>query len=273
MAESHTLKTADGALYHEVRGSGPALVLTGAPMDAKPFAALADLLAAERTVITHDPRGIGRSPLNDPGRDSTPELRADDLAALLDALGLERADVLGSSGGAVTALAAAVRHPARLGTVVAHEPPVLEVLPDAARQRAATDAIIATYHRDGAAAAFAAFAANAGFPPPEEDGRAPEPEPTEQDRADAHRFFAHELGPTTRHVPDVAALRSGPVRVVVGLGAASSGLLTDPTSRALAAALGTGPVVFPGGHGGFAEDPAGFADVLRRVLDRAPARD
>lgn len=266
MSESHTLKTPDGTLYYEVRGSGPVLVLTGAPMAAGEFAPVADILAADRTVVTHDPRGIGRSPLDDPEQDSTPELRADDLVALLDALGAERADVLGSSGGAVTALAAAVRHPGRFGTVVAHEPPVLELLPDAAEQRAATDSIIGTYHRDGVMAAFGAFMANAGFPMPEEGGQGPEQEFSEQDMADARRFFVHELRGTTRHEPDTDALRTGPVRVVVGIGAESGTLLTDRTTRELARRLGVDPVVFPGGHGGFTDDPGGFAELLLRTL-------
>ncbi|WP_306366035.1 alpha/beta fold hydrolase [Nocardiopsis sp. CC223A] len=269
MPESHTVKTPDGTLYYEIRGNGPVLVLSGAPMAAHEFAPVADVLAADRTVVTHDPRGIGRSPLDDPEQDSTPELRADDLVALLDALGAERADVLGSSGGAVTTLAAAALHPGRFGTVVAHEPPVLELLPDAAEQRAATEAIIGTYHRDGVGAAFGAFMANAGFPMPEEGGEGPggpEQEPGEQDLADARRFFVHELRGTTRYVPDTDALRAGPVRVVVGLGAESGPLLTDRTSRELAKRLGTDPVTFPGGHGGFADDPAGFAEVLLRTL-------
>ncbi|MFL1382252.1 MULTISPECIES: alpha/beta fold hydrolase [unclassified Nocardiopsis] len=271
MPESHTLKTPDGTLYYEVRGSGPVLVLTGAPMAAAEFAAVADILAADRTVVTHDPRGIGRSPLDDPGQDSTPELRADDLVALLDELGVEKADVLGSSGGAVTTLAAAARHPGRFGTVVAHEPPVLELLPDAAEQRAAVDAIVETYHRDGVMAAFGAFMANAGFQMPEEGEEGPGPggpeqEFSEQDLADSARFFTHELGPTTRYVPEVDALRAGPVRVVVGIGVESGALLTDRTSRELAKRLGVEPVVFPGEHGGFVDDPEGFAGLLLRTL-------
>jgi hypothetical protein len=49
-------------------------------------------------------------------------------------------------------------------------------------------------------------------------------------------------------------------------GEASGGQLCDCTSRALAAALGTDPVSFPGGHIGFLEDPEGFATRLRAVL-------
>ena len=61
--------------------------------------------------------GSPESVLYDPEQDSTPELRADDLAALLDALGAESADVFGSSGG-VTGLALVARHPGRVRTLV-----------------------------------------------------------------------------------------------------------------------------------------------------------
>lgn len=263
MADTHTLRTSDGTLYYEVRGRGPVLVLVGAPMDAGGFVPVTDLLARDRTVVTHDPRGISRSPLDDPEQDATPELRADDVVAILDALGVDSADVLGTSGGAVTALAVAERHPDRVGTVVAHEPPLLELLPDAAEQRAATENVIATYLREGLSAARAAFAAQAGFPRKES---APDEEFSEQVLVDSTRFYLHELRHTTRYVPDTDALAAGPVRVVVGLGSRSGGLLTARTCAALAERLGTTPVSFPGGHSGFTEDPEGFAAVLRGVL-------
>src|SRR3979490_1099453 len=92
-------------LHYEVRGSGPALALIGSPMAAGEFAPLADALAKEFTIITYDPRGISGSPIDDPQQDSTPEIRADDVVAVLDAVGVDSADVFGSSGGAVTGLA------------------------------------------------------------------------------------------------------------------------------------------------------------------------
>ncbi|WP_046470454.1 alpha/beta fold hydrolase [Allosalinactinospora lopnorensis] len=267
MTTTHTLGVSGGRLYYEVRGTGPLLLVMGSPMNAAAFAPLADALAGDHTVVTHDPRGISGSVLDDPEQDSTPELRADDVAALLGALGAESADVFGSSGGAVTGLALAERHPARVRTLVAHEPPLLELLPDAAEQRAATDDLIATFHRDGLGAAWLKFMANAGFGGDAEDAPAPPPgEPSEQDLADGARFFAHELRGTVRYVPDTAALAAGPARVVVGIGAASSHLLTYRTSTALAALLGTPPVEFPGDHGGFLGQPKEFAEALRKVL-------
>jgi hypothetical protein len=77
-AAVETLGVPGALLHYEVRGHGSAVVLVGAPMDARPFTALADLLADDYTVLTTDPRGINRSLVDDPGQDSTPELRADD---------------------------------------------------------------------------------------------------------------------------------------------------------------------------------------------------
>src|SRR3954468_5747847 len=78
-----TLRVPDARLHYEVRGRGPLVVLVGAPMDAGAFAPLADRLAVDHTVLTTDPRGIGRSPVDDRDQDSTAEVRADDLSRLL----------------------------------------------------------------------------------------------------------------------------------------------------------------------------------------------
>ena len=58
---NNTLVVPEAELYYEVRGTGPLLVLVGAPMDAGWFAPLADLLADDYTVLTTDPRGVKRS--------------------------------------------------------------------------------------------------------------------------------------------------------------------------------------------------------------------
>jgi pimeloyl-ACP methyl ester carboxylesterase len=67
-------------LHYELRGSGPLIAIVGAPMHSAPFGPLADQPAAGYTVLTLDPRGHFGSVLDDPDAESTPELRADDLA-------------------------------------------------------------------------------------------------------------------------------------------------------------------------------------------------
>lgn len=259
---THILEVPGARLHYEVRGDGPLLLILGAPMAAAEFAPLAHALAGDHTVVTADPRGIAGSSVDDPTENSIPERRADDVAAILDDLGAPTADVFGSSGGAVTGLSLVARHPGRVRTLVAHEPPLLELLPDAAAQRAATEDIIATFNRDGMFAAWGKFMANAGFDIPT---GAPElPEPSDQDLRDAAHFFNHQLRSTTRFLPDIQALKRG--RVVVGLGEESGRLLTKRTTIALAELLGTRPVMFPGDHGGFMGAPGAFAEVLRKVL-------
>lgn len=269
---NRSLDVPGARLHYEVRGSGPLVLVIGSPMVAAEFAPLAHALAGDHTVVTYDPRGLAGSTIDDPTQDATPELRADDVAAILDALGAESADVFGSSGGAVTGLALVVRHPGRVRTLVAHEPPLLELLPDAEQQRAATEDIIDTFHREGPAAAWAKFMANAGFDMSDPDvGPPPGPEPSADEQAkqlaDMTRFFDHELRETARYLPDVEALRGAPTRVLVGVGVDSGRLLTHRTSTALCALLGTSPVEFPGDHGGFMGAPGAFADRLRELLD------
>jgi len=266
-ATAATLEVPGARLHYEVRGRGPLVALVGAPMYATSFAPLADLLAADHTVLTTDPRGVGRSPVDDPDADSTPELRADDLSRLLTALDAGPATVLGSSGGAVTALAWAQAHPEQVDTVIAHEPPLTELLSDRDQLRAGTEDLIATYLDGDRVGAWRKFLAQANVAMPEEVFQQMFGGPREPAQAaDEYHWFAHEMRATAGWRPDLAALRPLAARVVVGIGEHSAGELCDHTSTALAAALGLEPTRFPGGHIGFVEDPAGFATRLRAVL-------
>jgi hypothetical protein len=142
----------------------------------------------------------------------------------------------------------------------------MELLPDAAAQRAAMEDIVATFHREGQGPAFAKFMAAAGFTGGDEGAPSPRPEPSAQDLADGARFLGHELQGTASYVPDVVALRSAPTRIVVGIGVDSGRLVTYRTSTVLAEQLGVEPVEFPGDHGGFLGDVDEFAERLRKVL-------
>ena len=266
-ATARTLDVPGARLYYELRGTGPLVVLVGAPMDATPFAPLADLLAGDYAVLTTDPRGINRSPVRGPGQDSTPQTRADDLSRLLTHLDAGPAAVLGSSGGAVSVLALAQAHPEQVHTVIAHEPPLIELLPDRAERHAGNEDVIAKWLAGDHAGSWRAFLDNANIHLPEgvfEAMFAGEPDP--QAIADTSYQNTHMLRPTTHWQPDITALRSAATRAVVGIGETSASQLCDRTSRALATALGTEPTMFPGGHTGFAEDPDGFATRLRSVL-------
>lgn len=262
-----TLRVDDATLHYELRGTGPLVVLVGAPMDARAFEAMADLLAVDRTVLTTDPRGILRSPVDDRDRDSTPELRADDLRRLVEHVGDGPAAVFGSSGGAVSALAMAQHHPEVAHTVIAHEPPLDQLLDDREELRVKTEDIVATHLAGDVLGAWKKFLAVANIHLPDEvvEHMAAEQQDP-QAAADAWYQHARMLLPTTLWEPDLDVLRTSSTRVLVGLGEESAGQLCDRTSRALAAALGIEPTMFPGGHIAFAEDPAPFVERLRPLL-------
>jgi clorobiocin/coumermycin A biosynthesis protein CloN7/CouN7 len=268
---THILDMPGARLYYERRGSGPLLLLIGSPMDSTGFTPLASALADHYTVVTYDPRGIGNSSRKDTSEDVTPAQQADDVHRLLSVLGSEPADLFGSSGGAVVGLALVTAHPDQVRTLVAHEPPVLELLADAAQLRAEIDDIIDTHRVEGAEKAMQKFMTHAGLGAgPAREADAPQWEPSPEQlarmRATTEHFLAHLLRPTTRYRPDIEALRAASTRIVVAGGATSKGQLANRTAVALADQLGTTVVDFPGDHGGFLAFPEQFGRLLDRVL-------
>ena len=106
-------------LWYDELGSDsgvPLLLLHGGIGSSEMFSSLAPELAASRRVITVDFQGHGRTA--DIDRPLHPALLADDIAALISELGLERADVMGYSLGGEVALRLAIQHPERVGRLV-----------------------------------------------------------------------------------------------------------------------------------------------------------
>jgi pimeloyl-ACP methyl ester carboxylesterase len=265
---THTLDAPGATLSYEVHGSGPVLLMIGHPMPADGFRGLAAQFP-DRTVVLHDPRGTGASTMVDPTQTPDVDVLADDLSRVLAAVTDAPADVFGSSGGGITALALAAAHPEQVGTVVAHEPPLVEQLPDADAVRAQLAGVAATFRAQGLFPAMGAFMAVAGFPMPEPSPDAPPPPaPSEADQRSMTRMLLG-IESICGYRLDAAAVPTDRVRV--GVGAWSAGdELAGRTSRALAAHLGVPIEVFPGGHGGFVPEQGGdveaFAGVLRGLL-------
>jgi pimeloyl-ACP methyl ester carboxylesterase len=266
---AQTLDVPGAHLYYERRGVGPLLLMIGSPMDSTGFAGLARALAERYTTVTYDPRGIGHSTREDATRDVTPEQQADDVHRLLSALGGGPADVFGSSGGAVVGLALVTAHPGQVRTLVAHEPPVIELLPDRDQVVAQIEDVYDTYRAEGQDKAMAKFMAHAGLDLGQEPGAPrwePPPEQLAAMRATTDTFLAHLIRPTTHYRPDLEALRAAPTRIVVAAGATSKGQLAHRCAVTLAGRLGTPVVEFPGDHGGFVTQPDQCGQVLDQVL-------
>src|SRR5947207_10029651 len=235
VADMSFLDVPGARLYYETRGSGPLLFMIGSPMDSTGFAPLAEIMSATHSVVTYDPRGIGNSTREDVEEDITPEVQADDVHRLIGALGGGGpVDYLGSSGGAVVGLALVQARPDVLRTLIAHEPPVIEELPDSGEQRAAIQAIYDAYLTGGWQPAMQMFMPHIGVT----GGDAPQWEPTPEQLARMEEtnkvFFGHLIRQTTAFRPDAEALKAAQTRIVVGVGATSTGQLAHRTGLALA---------------------------------------
>lgn len=261
-----TLEVPGASLHYEVAGSGPVLLLIpGGALDADSFGPVVGPLAEHYTVVRYDPRGISRSPLDGPPEDVPVERHADDAGLLLEAVGNGPAFVFGSSGGAVIGLDLAVRHPARVRALVAHEPPLQSMLPEDSAWRGGNQALYDTYRAQGIGAAMERFFAGSGL----EDSGPPPPEMLEATAGAEQNFeffIAHYLLPVTSYQPDIAALRAGSPRVVVGAGEETAGQEAHVEALGLAERLGTEAVLFPGDHLGWITQPDAFAEELRAVL-------
>ncbi|HEV3361094.1 MAG TPA: alpha/beta hydrolase [Pseudonocardiaceae bacterium] len=272
------LEVPGARLSYQVRGSGPVLLLIpGGPADGSNFDSVAPLLAENHTVLTYDPRGLSASTADDPTADITVEIQADDAHRLLDAVTDEPAYVFGSSGGAITGLVLATAHPEQVATLVAHEPPIIELLPDREERRAHNEDVYRTARTLGIGAAMGKFMAGAGFDIPDDDADDDsdddDGEPDAESLAALARMQANLevfFGPMWRalgdYTPDLAALRATPSRVVIGVGSTSPGQLAYRTGMRLAEQLGQEPSVFPGDHLGMLTRQAEFAARLVTVL-------
>ncbi|MEU4546777.1 alpha/beta hydrolase [Nonomuraea dietziae] len=270
MKKTETLQAPGARLYYELQGSGPVLLMIpGGPTDAGIFAAVTPLLAEHFTVVPYDPRGNSRSVPDDPALEQDIDVHGDDAARLVAELGGEPAYVFGSSGGAQIALNLAARHPDLVRVVVAHEPPCVRLLPDADQVAAGMEEVASTYEREGVPAGMQKFNELIGMS--EQDAPQGPPSPEQQEMfgrlmGNLGYFLGKGVRPISSYRPDVEALRSGSPRIVVGIGESTEGQLARRSAIALAEQAGLDPVVFPGGHGGFADAPEAFAARLAEVL-------
>lgn len=288
-AEARALDVPGATLAYDVKRSEgttePPLVLIGSPMGAGGFPSLAAHFP-DRTIVSYDPRNNGeRSTADDPTEPITPEIHADDVHRVIEAVGGGPVDLFASSGGATVALAVVARYPNDVRTAVAHEPPLAAVVDDREHAVAATRAIHQTYTERGPGWGMAHFiqvvshsgpftAETAATPPPDPAAFGM---PADDDGIRTDLMLHHNMLWLTTYEPDFEAIKRAPTTVVLAAGEDSGGadgILASRGAYVAAERLGSKVEVFPGGHGGFMggeygqppEKPAEFAAKLREVL-------
>jgi pimeloyl-ACP methyl ester carboxylesterase len=184
-----------------------------------------------------------------------------------------------SSGGAVTALALVAAYPNDVTVLVAHEPPLLPVLPDAEAAARARANFRDAYVAKGRGAGMAAFIAMTSWQGEFTDDYFAQPTPdpaqfgmpSEDDGSRDDPLLSDRSWAVSGYRPDFDALAAAPTRIVIAVGEESAGTFTGRTSMATADLLGHQATVFPSHHGGFLDGDSGYAGqpeaFARRLRD------
>jgi pimeloyl-ACP methyl ester carboxylesterase len=281
MVQSYRVTTEGDELYYEVRGQGqPLLMIAPAGGDGWQYSFIADILADEYKVITYDRRANARSTINDPQNFEISQ-QSRDSVAVLRAAGEDSAFVFGNSSGAVIALDMAKTQPQAVRAVVAHEPPIPRVHPNAKKWQRFFASCYVTAFRFGSSLAALRFILGVEVPVRQlikatrdvniHREQSSERYISSKDAADV--LVKQELLPVTNYLPDVERIKKNGVRVSMAVGewALERKTWYVQAAQILAEQLGCELVTFPGHHGSFMDMPEEWAATLRSVIHKVEA--
>lgn len=259
-------------LYHEIRGDGPPIVcIPGAFGDAGNFQPTAELLAESHTVVTYDRRGNSRSPKPDDWTATNVAEQADDCAALIQALGLDRPVVVGNSGGGMILVGLLERHAESLRGAVLHEPMLPTVCPGIAEAFGELPGLMAEGMSEGPEKVLELFVrfvfGDEGFEARRGTG---DPDALARMAGNVEVTFGIERG-LASFVPDADALADVRIPVHAAYGEENEGTWLTEGAEWVSRTTG-GPLhAFPGGHLPAPDQVPAFAEALREVLTTMPA--
>lgn len=261
------------SLYYETRGDGPLLVLIpGANGEADIFQPLAECLSKRFTVVTYDRRGFSRSLLRGAQEyDRRLSIDADDVKMLVEHLSSKPAILFGNSSGAIVALSVLLNHPSKVVTAIAHEPPIVKVLPDnGAKWRVFFKNCYDVYRQRGVRPAMELFASEIA------EGKEAEIMPRAMDPsnggfipANIMYWFERELLDYTDIEFDLEKLAKGRSKLILAKGSEiRPRSLYEPTVDALASQLDIEVTELPGSHLGYLFNAEIFANELLSILSK-----
>jgi len=262
----NTLEVPGARLYYETKGSGPILLLIpGANGDNTIFKPVRQYLSEHYTVVTYDRRGFSKSELI--GTQDSDEHRlqtdANDVRRLITHLTDQPALIFGSSSGAIVALQVFILFPNIVHTLIAHEPPALNLLPDAGQWKDHFLEVFDIYRKSGIKDAMKKF--TNGIVSGEEAKMMEDASNTNRGEYALKNqiyWFEHELRPYPIVNLDIEVLRLHANRLILACGLETKGQFPYLPNVALAKLLQKEVFHLPGGHIGYVFHAAEFARLL-----------
>ena len=248
-------------IYHEVRGAGPSVLLIhGGGSDSGTLARLADHLARDFMVVAYDRRGLSRSPRPKDWQQTSIAEQAEDAAALLRALGVAPAAVVGASLGALIALELLLQHPDLVWRASLLDPgPSDSAIPDRRERMVLPEPARAAMARGDSEAAFEALMRDLDL------WDALDPATRQRLLGNAQVFFTYETPLLQSYGPDDALLGANRVPVQVGAGEGTPPVFRE-MAEWLASRLNVRVEKYPGGHAAASNHPDEVARVIRPFL-------
>lgn len=240
------LEKEDVSLYYEVRGTGKPLVLIhGVIVDAGLFERAAELLAKHFQVITFDRRGNSRSRLREE-KSFCMDAQADDIRDLLDALGVESADLAGCSAGAVIGQHFLQRYPERVRHLILFEPAMLGMMMGEPELKKWVEDMNQLVEKRKFCSAVLKFAEHIGS----FDKRSPakNPEASMREMGNHQYALTVEFPGLVDYVPDLEKLKRHAEKLTVAAGEKSGATVYARAAGELAEKLGKKVLYYPGYH-------------------------
>src|ERR1035438_472642 len=269
MESQDSIDVPGASLYYKSRGSGPVLlIIQGGAADADGSDALATHLESDFTIVSYDRRGLSRSVLKPGAPPADVRRHTQDASIILATVTSEPAFVFGVSIGALIGLDLVTTHPNQILTLVAHEPPLKQLLPPDEFEEALheQEEVEVAFRNEGVRAAMMKFLQLSGVDFGDREADAPAPQLSPH-MADNLQFFLTNDAPAVRQYQiDLSLLEEVRSKVIPSAGETSTANWPNHCASRLAEKMRIDLARFPGGHNAYGSRPRGVADKLRVLL-------
>jgi pimeloyl-ACP methyl ester carboxylesterase len=269
MESQDSIDVPGASLYYKSRGSGPVLlIIQGGAADADGSDALATHLESDFTIVSYDRRGLSRSVLKPGAPPADVRRHTQDASIILATVTSEPAFVFGVSIGGLIGLDLVTTHPNQILTLVAHEPPLKQLLPPDEFEEALheQEEVEVAFRNEGVRAAMMKFLQLSGVDFGDREADAPAPQLSPH-IADNLQFFLTNDAPAVRQYQiDLSLLEEVRSKVIPSAGETSTANWPNHCASRLAEKMRIDLARFPGGHNVYGSRPRGVADKLRVLL-------